>query len=92
MSKTFIRSIDFFEKSSLSFGFFAKVIILSAKSIEFATFVNIPYFPFSSISFGPVLQSVEIIGMLQASASIKTVGSPSCREESTKIFAYDIYL
>ena len=36
-----------------------------------------PAFPFKRISFGPVLQFVEIIGVPVCCASIKTFGSPS---------------
>ena len=47
------------------------------KSLKSPTLNNNPPFPFNKISFGPVLQLLEIINFFKTKLSNKTFGRPS---------------
>jgi glycosyltransferase involved in cell wall biosynthesis len=69
------------------------LIILDIPSASFSgLFIGTsnPNFPLSSISLGPLRQSVETICFFNDSASINIVGSPSQSEESTTATAFFI--
>ena len=50
---------------------------------------NLPHFPSSNISLGPLGQSVATIGMPSDAACNKTFGSPSYIEDNTNSFVSD---